>query len=315
MSELTDKPELQKLTATLAKPYVVTRSKLGSTTKLIEEQFICSQKELDLLYTSIGEKITSFNPSKAGFQYLISFTDSTHYENSNLSTLEETVSGSNKQTDKLILNWSIGHEYDGIENEMSITVRISNPMNPFVLIQAMMSRDHQEADKLAFEDGTVSVSINGATQTVAEEIFSIVQRWASACPQPQSITGISNTIYKHFEKISFLNYWILPVLYTTAAFYYLKSLPADAVQPYGIVSFVGFLLIRSAAKKFNRHIEKWCVTSRRFSLFMFTGGDSNQQTKIAAKSKNNTIKLVSSVTLSFILNIIAGYVVALYLSS
>jgi len=312
---MTEKSGLQELTGTLIKPYVVTRSKLGSTTKVIEERFVCSQKELDLLYNAIGEKVGSFNPMKAGFQYLISFTDSTHYENSDLTTLQETMSSSNKKTDKLILNWSIGHEYDGIENEMSITVRISNPMNPIVMLQAVMSKDHLEADKLAFAEGTVSVSINGATQNIAEEIFSIVQRWASACPQPQSITGINNTIFKYSEKITFLNYWVFPILYTISAFYYLKGLSPDIVQPYGIVSFVGFLLIRSASKNLNKHIERWSITSRRFSLFMITGGDSNQQTKIAAKSKNNTIKLISSVLLSFLLNILAGYVVARYLSS
>jgi hypothetical protein len=174
---MSDVVELQDLTKNFIKPYVVTRSRLGSTTKVIDQKFICTTKELEFLYDSIGEKIGSFQPSKAGFQYLVSFTDSTHCENSDLSTISDNLSPSNKNTEKLILNWKIGHEYDGVENEMSITVRISNPMNPFVMLQAAMSSNHSDADGLDFEDGSVSVSINGATQNTAEEIFAIVQRW------------------------------------------------------------------------------------------------------------------------------------------
>lgn len=307
--------ELQDLTGSLTKPYTVTRSKLGSTTKVISEQFICAPKEISTLYESIGEKVGTFNPSRAGFQYLISFTDSTHYENNNLSTLSETLSNSNKCTDKLILNWSIGHEYDGIENEMSITIRISNPMNPFVMLQAVMSQNHTEADQLDFEAGTVSVSINGATQNTAEELFAIVTRWASACPQPQNITGLNDVIYKNTENISFLNYWVFPALYAICMFYYLRTLPLEEILPYSFAAFVSYLYLRAGAQKINEKIEKWSVISKRFSLFMITGGDSNQQTKIAAKSKNYTLKLIGSVGLTLILNVAAGYFVAVYIGS
>ncbi len=307
--------ELQDLTGSLTKPYTVTRSKLGSTTKVIDEIFVCSPKELQTLFESIGEKIGSFNPTKAGFQYLISFTDSTHHENNDLTSLSSTFSSSDKNTDKLILNWSIGHEYDGIENEMSITIRISNPMNPFVMIQAIMSKNHMDADQLDFENGSVSISINGATQNTSEELFSIVKRWAKACPQPQSITGLNKAIYNHTDKISFLNYWVFPVLYVACAFFYLKGLPFETIQPYSFVAFVSFLFIRAGAQNINKKIQRWSMTSRMFSLFMITGGDANQQTKIAAKSKNNTIKLIGSVALSFVINILAGYIVATYIIS
>ena len=311
----TDNHELQDLTGTLAKPYTVTRTKLGSTTKVIDEIFVCSPKEIQTLFTSIGEKLNSFNPSKAGFQFLVSFTDSTHYENNDLSSLSERVASSEKSTDKLILNWSIGHEYDGIENEMSITIRISNPMNPFVFLQAALSRNHMEMDQVEFNSGSVSISINGATQNSAEEIFSIVDRWAKACPQPQSITKLNETIYENTDKISFLNYWVFPVLYVICAFYYLKSLPIETIQAYSFTAFALFMFIRAGAKKVNGKIEKWSIKSHRFSLFMITGGDTNQQTKIAAASKNSTIKLVASVILSFAVNVAAGYVVAKYIGS
>lgn len=311
MSELV---EMQDLTKTLAKPYVVTRSRLGSTTKVIEDKFICSPRELRRLFSAVSEKVVSFSPSKAGFQYLVSFTDGMHHENSSLDTLEERLEGSEKKTEKLILNWKIAHEIDDVENEMAITVRISNPMNPLVMLQAAFSEDHSDIDRLAFEDGSVSVSINGATQNTAEEIFSIVQRWASGCPKPASITGLNETIFKHHGKISFLNYWIFPSLFVAVAFLLLKDMGSDRVQAYGFLAFASFMMIRAAAQHINHKLEWWCRIGRKFSMFMITGGDLNQQTKIAAKSRNGTIKAVASSGISFVINLAAGAVL-LYLTN
>jgi hypothetical protein len=299
--------DFHDFTKTLPNPYVVTRSRLGSNTKLIDEKFICGPNQLITLHESIGEKILSFRPKKAGFQYLISFTDNTHYENNNLDALNEKLSKSSKSTEKLIMNWVIGHEYEGIENELSITVRISNPMNPFAVLQAVMSRDHTDADRLEFENGSVSVSINGATQNTAEEIFAIVTRWASACPQPQSITGINKTIKKNFGKIEFLNYWVFQILFTACAFLLLRKHASDFLQPYSFLAFVGFMFIRNASQHLNSKIRYWSDSSVKFSVFSITGGDNNQQTIITAKSKNSTIKLIFSVVFSLSLNLIAGY--------
>lgn len=306
---------LQDLTPVLSKPYTVTRSNLGATTKVINKKFICSIKELHSLYDIMGEKINYFQPSKAGFQYLVSFVDNTHYENNDLSILEKNLSHSSKSTEKLIMNWVIGHEHEGIENEMSITVRVSNPINPLVMLQAIMSKKPGDIDNIEFETGSVCVSVNGATQNSSEEIFSLVGRWADNCPKPYSITTLNKLISRHGEKIDFLNYWVFPLLFCAVAFLYLMEIPSNEVAPYVFIAFVGFMFLRTAAQNLNRKIENWCHTSRMFSMFMLTGGDSNQQTQFAAKSKNSTIKLIASVSFTFALNIAAGIVVALYIDS
>lgn len=304
--------ELQNFNNTLPSPYLVTRTRLGSNTKLIDEKFTCETRELFNLHDSIGEKISSFHPKKIGFQYLISFTDNTHYEHSQLNIIEEKISNSNKITEKLILNWVIGQEIEGVENELSITVRISNPVNPFAVLQAVMSRDHSDADRLDFENGSVSVSINGATQNTSEEIFAIVARWASACPQPQGITVINGIIKRHISKIQFFNYWVFQIIFTLSAFALLREHAGDMLQPYSFLAFVGFFFTRSASRYFNSQISYWCHASGNFSVFNITGGDRKQQTKSFAKSSNSTIKLVISLFFSLSLNLIAAYFYAAF---
>lgn len=309
MNELVD---LQKSDSALANPYVVTRSTLGLTTKILFDKFICSTNELHRLHEELGEKITTFNPSKIRFQYLLSFTDSTHTENNNLESLEHIVVKSGKKTEKLILNWIIRHEYDGIENEISITVRISNPVNPIVMLQAIMSQDHRDADSLEFEMGSVSVSTNGATQNTSEEIFLIVKRWISSCPQPASVTKLNSIISKNMGKISFVNRWLFPLVFSVCCYFVLSDLPQDIVVEYSFLAFVAFMTVRTVSKRFHDKIQGWASSSRQFSMFQLTGGDQNQQTKIAAASKNSSFKLFFSLGTSFLINVAAGITVAMY---
>lgn len=301
--------QLEQLTKDLCKPYIITRSKLGSTTKVIERDFVCNLNDLERLFSMVGEKVKSYQPTKAGFQYLISFSDCTHLENNSIHSLYQAVEGSDKCTDKVIFNWIIAHEIDNLENEMSITVRISNPMNPFVMLQAALSKNHSEADGLDFEDGSISVSIHGATQTSSEEVFAIVGRWAKGCTQPKSVTGSNIFISKHIKKLRFINRWILPVLFASICIIYLASQSGDILHALTLAGFVSFLLLRDATALFNHQIEKWAHFSTRFSLFSLTGGDHNQQSAyIAISSKSNT-KLILATIGSFTLNLAAGAVI------
>jgi hypothetical protein len=261
---------------------------IRATTKVLQDKFICSANEINRLHGSLNEKITTFYPSRAGVQFLLSFTDNTHYENNDLSSLDKRVRNSGNKSEKLILNWIIGHEYDGIENEMSITVRISNLVNPFVMLQAAMSQDHSATDALEYEMGSVSVSINGATQNTSEEIFSIVKRWIASCPQPASITGLNEFLFRHIEKIHFVNYWIFPIVFSLCCYFLLLESPRNKVVEFSFLAFVAFFTVRMASNHVNNIIGNWASNSRKFSMFLLTGGDQNQQTKIAANSKNNS---------------------------
>lgn len=309
MSEVMDARDL----ADVSSPYRVTKSFLGTNTKIMSDKFLCSQKEIFGLCESFQEKLSYFKPSKIGFQYLVSFTDNTHFENSNLNRLDGRLSSSGKRTNKLILNWVVVHEFEGEENELSITIRISNPINPLVMLQAALSQSPGDIDNIEMEAGSVSVSVNGATQSVSEEIFELVARWIKGCRKPYSITRINSTISKHRYKIFWLNNWLFPIVYAFGCFFYIKDMEPQVSNSYLFIFLCGFIILKSLSNSVNRNIERWCHTSRMFSLFDMTGGDSNQQTEYAAKSKNSTIKLIGSTFLSLILNLISGYVVAKYL--
>jgi hypothetical protein len=276
----------------------------------MSDKFVCSPRELAILIDKFREKIGYFNPSKSDFQYLVSFTDKTHYENSDFSVLKKNLEGTGKSTDKLILSWVVTHEHEDNENELSITVRISNPINPFIMLQAALSQSPSDIDSLEMAAGSVSISVNGATQTASEEIFELGGRWIDSGPQPQSITKINTFISTHRGKVHAVNTWLMPIVYSVASFLFIQKQTPESAISFAFLLLCGFMLIRSISSNINSMISDWCHTSRMFSLFMLTGGDQNQQTKFSAKATNSTIKLISSVVVSFLVNLVAAIFVA-----
>ncbi|WP_462171124.1 hypothetical protein [Pseudoalteromonas xiamenensis] len=300
--------QLEQLTKNLVKPYVITRSKLGSTTKVIERDFVCNINHLNKLCTIVTEKAKFYRPTRAGFQYLVSFDDATHIENTDIQSLSEYLEGSDKRTDKVIFSWQIAHDMDGIENEMSITIRISNPMNPFVILQAALSKDHSEADALDFEDGSISVSIHGATQTTAEEIFALVSRWSSGCSRPQSMSDINVFLRKHIDKFKFANTWLLPI-FCTAIFAMVIQRQEKPEYSLLLIAIVSFFVLKDVMVIFNQRIERWLRYSTKFSLFSLTGGDENQQTAYFVLSSRSTKRLIGAAIGSLTLNLLAGGII------
>jgi len=161
---MVEKRELQEVVPPMARPYALTHSRLGAITKVIDGKFVCNTRSLVSLYQDVADKASDLHPKYTDFQYLISFTDKTHQENNNLRQLGEAIDHSSKTTDRLVLKWVVVHDLEGVENELSITIRISNPVNPFLYLQAALSESPDDIDNMEFESGTVSVSTNGSGQ-------------------------------------------------------------------------------------------------------------------------------------------------------
>lgn len=298
---------IQQLAAVMSRPYTLTKSRLGTVTKVFSKNFLCNEQGVYELNGAVLEKLRFLNPTQHGFQYLISFSDKTHCEHHEIATLPGIVRHSGKMTERLILKWVIKHTVDESYNELTAIVRIANPINPLILLQAALSKSTEDIDNLDFEGGSVSVSVDGAGQITAEEIFSVVARWIDSRPQPQYFTTLHETIVKNQDKIEFLNHALLPTLIAMASFIVLwKHTPPSLSIPFIFGAIVIHSYAKSLAESFNRRIEHWCRKSRLFSVFQLTGGDTNQQAKFAVRSKNSIVKLIASTALSFILNVLAG---------
>jgi hypothetical protein len=295
----------------MARPFSVSRSRLGTVTKLFDTKFLCNSTGVHELHTAVCERLSYLNPESGGFQFMISFDDRTHFEHQNIEELDAILRNNAKTTERLTLKWVTRHKVGGVSNELTVLVRISNPINPLLFIQAALSKAPQDIDNLEFESGSITASVGGASQITSEDIFSVIGRWVDSRPQPQYITSLHNTISKHQGKIAFLNYWVLPILVGIIFFFALwKHTSEQLLIPVLFLGVVSNFYLRTIASRLNEKIRRWCHFSMLFSVFSLTGGDNNQQAKFASKSKNSLFKLVGVTIGSFILNVAAGVLVS-----
>lgn len=302
---------MNDLTGTLAvlgKPYSLTKSRLGAITKVYEDRYMCDLSALKELFSAIGEKLSQIpNASKATFSFLISFSDKTHHDGvtSDLQELKNIPIG--KQTERIVLNWNLSHTIETEQNEVSITVRISNPINPLIYLQAALSRSANDIDNFEFEEGFTCVTVDGTGRRYADEVFLCVQNWLDARNKPHAFTSIHQTYLKHEWAFDQINVTLFPVLVACAvSIYSYSELTRPAQVALAPLIVVAFLVISKVGGKVAMKMRRWAQKASELTLFQITNGDEDLLTKMAARSKNSLIKFVSSCVVSLVLNVAAG---------
>lgn len=302
--------ELINTVGILGRPYAITRSRLGAITKVYKERYICDLTSLKELFQSIGEKLGGLKVNGIpAFSFLISFSDQTHHDGaaSDLQGLSTIPIG--KQTERTVMRWLVKHDIEGIENELSITIRISNPINPLIFLQAALSKSPSEIDNMEFEMGSTCVTVDGAGQGYADEIFLRVKNWMEARNKPHPFIEIENFYLKYEWWIDQLNSSLMPLLAITALSLYVAGKTSQSEQITSIPILIAVLFVlQTAGGGLNGKMRRWASKSGRMSVFAITNGDQDAVTKNAANARNGFLKLVGSGVVSFVLNIAAGLV-------
>lgn len=293
--------EVANIDALVGKPYSVTRSRLGAVTKLFEDKYICDLSAIKELMQSIGEKASEISHARGPeFTFLISFDDKTHRD----GVLQDLDDGRSipigKKTDRVVMRWDAYQDINGVENNISVTVRISNPVNPLVYLQAALSKSPNEIDNMEFELASTCVTVDGARQAYADEIFLLAQNWIKARKKPHSFLGVGEVYRKHSGVFNSINSSVLPlVAISVISIAVSRQLEVDdqiTVMPM-IIGF--FFVIRSFAKWLNKKMVGWSAKSQNISLFEITNGDKDNLTRIAAQANNSAAKLIGSWVFSF----------------
>ncbi|MBC2601629.1 hypothetical protein [Puniceicoccus vermicola] len=301
--------DLTNSLALLGKPYTLTKSRIGAVTKVFSQVYLCDPRALKELFDKVNEKLGQLNPSDVKFSFLISYSDKTHHDGvvGDLQNFDKIATG--KQTERVVLHWAAEHLIDGHENETSITVRISNPINPLVFLQAALSKSPNDIDNLEFEMGSTCATVNGSGQIYAEEVFHSINLWVEARNKPHPFMSVHRIYGKYEWLIDQLSLSILPILVLSGACAYFHALFEEkALIALAPVLFGGFMILRDFGRGLNSKMAYWANKSKFFSVFQLTNGDDDALAKVAASSKNSCIKLGLSAAGSLILNVLAGII-------
>lgn len=300
--------QLVKSLPILGKPYAITRSKLGAITKVYTEQYFCDLKSIKEIVQSIGEKISQAGAKKQlEFSFLISFDDKTHHDGvlNDLQNLDSIPIG--KRTDRVVMRWAIEQMIDGQPNDLSITVRISNPINPLVFLQAALSKSPSDIDNFEFEMGSTCVTVDGADLGYSEEIFLKVQNWIKARNKPHAFVKAYDVYEKNEWSFDQSNKSLLPLLITWLISFNSYQHFVDNFLPLIPVLISLFFVFSNFGSKLNEKMAIWARKSKHISLFLITNGDIDYLTKIDAVSRNSLIKLSFPGLSSIFLNVVAAY--------
>lgn len=303
--------DLQATVAPLGKPYTITRSRLGAITKVMEDRYICDLSALKELTQSITEKLSSIpdQTKLPEFSFLISFNDQTHHDGVAQELRELTSIPIGKQTDRVVLRWSIFHTISGVDNELTLTIRISNPVNPLVFLQAALSKSPNELDNMEFEMGSTCATVDGAPHAFADEIFLRVQNWIKARNKPHPYINVGVLYTKYEWYLDQVNSIVIPVLLVAAlSFYISKNYQANVVLALNPLIVCFYFVLQPIATRVNLRMAVWAKKSKYISMFSITNGDSDAITKLAATAKNSFLKLTVTTAFSFIISFAASYV-------
>jgi len=302
--------ELVNSIAVLGKPYSVTKSRLGAITKIYEQQYLCDHRALQEIFQALGEKLSAITPIKTPeFSFLISFSDRTHHDGvtKDLQQLARIPTG--KQTERVVMRWLIDHMIDGVENQLTITIRIANPINPFMFLQAALSKSANDLDNFEFETGSTCVTVDGADQRYADEVFLLVQKWIDARNKPHPFIRVQELYVKYEWMIDQISFSILPFISVCAGTFAVGKYLSFRHQIIAIpILLAGFFVVRSLSRKVNQKMAEWARRASTLSVFLLTNGDDDAVTKAAARSKNSVIKLSVAGALNFLLSLLSGYI-------
>lgn len=303
--------DIQTALAPLGKPYTITRSRLGAITKVMEDRYVCDLPSLKELATSIAEKLASV-PSQTRnpeFSFLISFNDQTHHDGVTEELRNLTSIPIGKQTDRVVLRWTVFHQIQNIDNELTLTIRVSNPVNPLIFLQAALSKSANEIDNIEFEMGATCATVDGATHAFADEIFLRVQNWIKARNKPHPYMSISGLYAKYEWYLDHINSVVLPVFLVAIASYYVaEKYPLNTVIAANPIIFCLYFALQPIASRVNNRMAAWAKKSKYISLFLITNGDADARAMLAAAAQNSFIKLLGTTIISFGLNVAAGVV-------
>lgn len=288
--------ELANVDALIGKPYSLTRSRLGAVTKLFQEQYICDLAGIKELIETIGQKTSEVGDVKTPeFSFLLSFTDKTHKDGVLTDLESEGVIPTGKTTDRVVLRWTAYRQIEDLEHAISVTVRISNPINPLIYLQAALSKSPNEIDSMEFEMGSTCVTVDGAGQGYADEIFLHISNWIQARRKPHSFLGVGEFYSKRSGLFDFINSSLIPLLLIAALSIYVGSHTTQQAQLTATpIILAAFFVLRSGASALNKKMAKWSAKSQNVSLFELTNGDRDNLARIAARANNSALKLIGS---------------------
>jgi hypothetical protein len=293
-------------------------AKLGAMTKIFDDYYHCDIESLREINELITKKFRHLQGvSKVNFSFLISFSDNTYQDGKSDHLIgKDLILATGKRTERLNISWIAKTSIDSSEqDEVTIKIRIANPLNPLLYLQAALSKTPGDLDNVEFDMAATCVTVHGASSIFTEEVFFLVKEWISARSRPYIKTQ-SGFITKRVEI--FLREFavhVVPILTATAVSVVMyKYLDGNALSAFSPLPVCVFLILSHAGMALNQLEKNWRRRSKYRSLFLVTRGDVDSVKRLELEQKKNKIKSLVYQTFVAIYGAVVGIPVLYFIN-
>lgn len=224
-------------------------------------------------------------------------------------------------TESITVKWDfmIKLPHYPIPQRHTLTVKLLGSMNPFLMLQAVFSKDPDELSEIEMESAPVICRVDFINHLLSDELINIVQKWVDSRKDAPTISTTSAWLKGHKEPIARVVRYSLPVLiaFLSAAFFYRSTRVFDPTAP-ATVELLVFSMYWILASGVSIHVFSvfgQSLGSKIFaaignygahSMFELTNGDKNQKQKFESKNRKELQRFLINAIVSIVLDIIAA---------
>lgn len=320
MSQLVAKVDKEQITSI----FRVLTVKQDTDTQVFTSDFLIGMKDIATLARSMDEQLRPYSQ--------LSYTDSATVEFSNnrtkdfqsISDLATANWDKPSTTASVTLRWNLLLEMKDTEKpvEHNIVLRISSGIRPQDMMRAIFSKDLEEVDSFDLSSAGCVCHITFATQSLANDIFRVVQEWTDGRSKPEYTIPYLVKIRQNSKRIARFTEFSMPV--TTAATilaYYFYStrdqvlsdpVTTDFVRTgvlYVSMTWLVYTFSRAGSKWLSNRLKSQLDRIGRIHPFMLTAGDDNRQNSLSAKNKKNLRGFFFEAAFAVTWNVVAGFII------
>lgn len=300
--------------------------KPDSTMKVLSRSVHVTPQSISDLHERVCEKLKTHHINGLVASADVSFEDKTTMEFGGWAEFESFRWTTSKQTREVRLRWHFLLDVQGYElpQQHALTVKLSGDARPIELLQAMLSKNPGE-DVDEFELAPTICRVDFISNSIGQELIAVVEEWNESLPKPESRSDFISKLDNHGDKIAAVVDYSTPVLFAIAALFVLINLYPASMHGNQITVGVGVDLMRwlmcafiaiyigakishILARNAYHALDKY----GHYCMFQMTNGDDNRRIEAEKINKKHFRKFVITSTASFLLNVTAGIVVAVF---
>lgn len=317
---------------------VASKSALGSLFRVLTERqdtdtqiytrdILVGLSDIGVLAQQIETQLALYQKISFTSNAEVAFSDNRSKQFHSINELPKFDWNTPIQTTSISLRWNILIEAQNGEKptEHNILVRLATGIKPQDLMRAMFSKDLDEMESFELASAGCVCHVTFATQSLAGDIFRVVDGWVKSRPTAQYSAPYLKTLRQRSDLVFKLVRHSLPVsaVFTLLAYFCHITHELDQgatasigfirqTMLFGVLLWVTFLISGFLSRWLAGHLLSLLHKIGMLHPFTLSAGDNNRQTELAAKNKTNFTRLCVEGAIAVLWNIVAAIVIVFF---